>query len=116
MSDDRRRYRRVPIRQRCWCEGGNVTLYAQMGDLSEGGAFVRTHAPLAEGARAKVRFALEDGSPIEAEATVVWRRDEGIPGLSPGMGLRFESLEERLREALRELVAEVEVSEGEGES
>lgn len=111
---ERRRFRRVVIHQRCWCEGGNVTLYAQMGNVSEGGAFVCTHAPLQMGAKAKVRFLLKEGEQIETEATVVWRCDDSMPGLTAGMGLRFETLADQLREALRSWVATAKEVDEEG--
>ncbi len=53
---ENRKHARVPSRLRCWCEGENVTVYARVGNLSEGGLFLRTSTPLATGAVATVRF------------------------------------------------------------
>lgn len=100
MSDNRR-YSRISSRLRCWCEGDNVTVYARIGNLSEGGLFLRTSTPLERGARALVRFGGEQ--PIEAPARVVWSRVEGQDG-PPGMGLQFEEIDERRRERIRALI------------
>lgn len=86
-----------------------MTLYAQMGDVSEGGAFVKTHAPLPQGERARVRFDLgESGEAFEAEATVMWRQAPERPGDTAGMGLKFDLFDERLREALKRWVQALE--------
>ncbi|MBL8954177.1 MAG: TIGR02266 family protein [Myxococcaceae bacterium] len=101
MSIENRKYTRVPSRLRCWCEGENVTVYARIGNLSEGGLFLRTSTPLTEGSRAVVRFG-GDAS-IEAQATVVWCRADAESG-PPGMGLRFEVIEGKRLEDLRKLI------------
>jgi uncharacterized protein (TIGR02266 family) len=98
---ENRKYLRVPSRLRCWCEGENITVFARIGNLSEGGLFLRTSTPLNEGTRATVRFGTE--SPVEAEARVVWARLEGHDG-PPGMGLMFEGVDDQRREAIRRLV------------
>src|SRR5437773_1430179 len=72
LSTENRKFARVPTRLRCWCEGENVTVYARIGNLSEGGLFLRTSTPLSEGSKATVRFGQD--SSIEATATVVWCR------------------------------------------
>jgi uncharacterized protein (TIGR02266 family) len=76
-----------------------------MENISEGGAFVRTGMPLALGARALLRFAL-DGSAIEIAGKVVWRREpvRGDDGIS-GMGLRFEEGEAGMIRRIRDYVA-----------
>ncbi len=98
-----RRHPRLPARLRCWCEGEEVTLYAQMANISEGGLFVKTHVPLPLGSRVRIRLggAEED---LEVSAEVVWRRAAGedAPGEDPGMGLRFEPLDAGAAAALRE--------------
>ena len=99
---DNRKYPRVASRLRCWCEGENVTLYARVGNLSQGGLFLRTSTPLANGARTTVR--LGDGQPLEAAAAVVWSR--GVDGAEgpPGMGLKFVDMSDVLKEQLKALV------------
>lgn len=101
MFENRRKSPRVASRLRCWCEGDDITVYARIGNLSEGGLFLRTSTPLERGARAVLRFGLEQ--PVEAVARVVWSRVEGQGG-SPGMGLAFETVDEQAREAIRRLI------------
>jgi len=98
---ENRKHTRVPSKLRCWCEGENVTVYARIGNLSEGGLFLRTSTPLSEGSKAMVRFGSENS--IEASATVVWSRADGDGG-PPGMGLRFELIDEKRLSELRKLI------------
>lgn len=97
---DNRRHHRVSSRLRCWCEGDNITVYARIGNLSEGGLFLRTSTPLERGSRARVRFGNE---PVEAVARVVWARVEGQGG-PPGMGLVFEEVDAPRIEAIRRII------------
>ncbi len=99
VVSDNRKWRRVPSRLRCWCEGENITVYARIGNLSEGGLFLRTSTPLHEGSRALLRF----GNDIEANARVVWARLEGQGG-PPGMGLVFEGMDDARLETIRRLI------------
>ena len=102
---DNRKTERVPSRLRCWCEGENVTVYARIGNLSEGGLFLRTSTPLERGSRTVVRFG---DTNIEATAQVVWARsNEGAEG-PPGMGLMFVDIDDSRRKQIRQLV-EVEL-------
>jgi uncharacterized protein (TIGR02266 family) len=88
-------------RLRCWCEGDNVTVYAKIGNLSEGGIFLRTSTPLDRGARAVLKFS---GLPtMETSARIVWTRIEGQGG-PPGMGLAFEKVDEGVVNAIRQLM------------
>jgi uncharacterized protein (TIGR02266 family) len=93
----------VPSKLRCWCEGDNITVYARIGNLSEGGLFLRTSTPLQQGARAVLRFGAQ--APVEAWARVVWSRVEGQGG-PPGMGLQFETVDDLARRGIRELVGD----------
>ena len=103
---NRRRYRRIACGQRCWFESGEVTLYAQMANFSEGGIFLKTLAPVQQGARAAIRFQIDPQSDeIAAEAVVVWRRD--VPNGAPaGMGLEFVDLHPEHRERLRTYIGD----------
>ncbi len=98
---DNRKFSRVPSRLRCWCEGNNVTVYARIGNLSEGGLFLRTSTPLERGSRAVLRFGSDQA--VEAHARVVWARVEGQGG-PPGMGLEFETVDEGAKQAIRQII------------
>lgn len=96
------------IKQRCWCQCGSITVYAEIDDLSEGGAFVRTFAPLREGSKASLQWTLPGSSEdIEAEAVVVWSRRKGTREQDPpaGMGVRFAQLDPADRIKIRNFVA-----------
>lgn len=111
---NRRLHPRVPSRQRCWCEGENITIYAQMGNISEGGLFVKTYAPLVPGTRARLRFSVDGDAEVDAMAVVVWRRDGNEISAEgpPGMGLRFEAIAENARERIRRAVGDALNGEG----
>jgi len=103
QGSDNRRHSRVPTRLRCWCEGENVTVYARIGNLSEGGLFLRTSTPLPKGARTTLRFRDGEAEEVSAEATVMWSRS-GV-GDQAGMGLMFGPMDSRKLEAIRRMVA-----------
>jgi uncharacterized protein (TIGR02266 family) len=78
-----------------------VTVYARIGNLSEGGLFLRTSTPLERGSKAVLRFGSD--AAVEAHARVVWSRVEGQGG-PPGMGLEFETVDESAKEAIRRII------------
>jgi uncharacterized protein (TIGR02266 family) len=72
--------------------GGDSHFYAGLsGDVSRGGIFVATYAPLPVGTPVQVKFVLPDGE-LALEGTVRWIR-AGSERVSPGLGIRFENLE-----------------------
>jgi uncharacterized protein (TIGR02266 family) len=98
---DNRKFPRTSSKLRCWCEAENVTFFARVGNLSEGGLFLRTSTPLDTGAVARLRLRHGEAHEVEATATVVWSR---VEGQESGMGLRFERLDEPSRKHLRRLI------------
>jgi uncharacterized protein (TIGR02266 family) len=102
VSRDNRKFNRTSSRLRCWCEGENITVYARIGNLSEGGIFLRTSTPLERGSKATLRFGTGG---LETPVRVVWSRMEGQGG-PPGMGLEFENIDDGVREAIRRLIEE----------
>ena len=89
---DQRRHPRVPIRQRVWCEGQNVTLYVQALNVSEGGLFVRTANPPSPGHRFRVSFTDLEDDEVIATVEVMWSRG-GAGDQQPGMGVRIVQFE-----------------------
>lgn len=103
MVNDSRKHARVGSRLRCWCEGDNVTVYAKIGNLSEGGLFLRTSTPMLKGAKAVVRLRGGEEEEVSAPVRVVWTRVVQGPR-PPGMGLEFGKLDDQAREALRRII------------
>lgn len=100
---DSRKHERIDARLRCWCEGENVTFYARMGNISEGGLFLRTRTPLDEGSEAIIRFETRDAAEVSARARVVWSREE-TNGYPAGMGLRFEAIDDGALAVIRRII------------
>ncbi len=78
------------------------TVYAV--NISEGGLCLHLREPLEEGDRVSVDFTLPpDGPRVVADAVVVWSSGPGpAEGGHAETGLRFEKLDEELRQALHE--------------
>jgi uncharacterized protein (TIGR02266 family) len=78
-------------------------------DVSQGGIFIRTKEPLAVGTQMKFEFQLRDASPLIAgEGTVVWTRenDPSRPAIAPGMGVRFDRLNDGSQTVLEKILSE----------
>jgi uncharacterized protein (TIGR02266 family) len=104
VRHDNRRYGRSVSQLRCWCEAQDVTLYVRVGNLSEGGLFLRTSTPLARGSRTRLSLRQGESQELRATATVVWTREEDEEGPA-GMGLVFDELDEEARERLRRIIS-----------
>ena len=82
-------------------------LFAYITDISATGIFVRTTTPEAPGTQLNLRFSSENAGAIEVEGEVIWVNPyrPGTPdNLHPGMGIRFLSLDNELRDRLLELI------------
>jgi len=82
-------------------------LFAYITDISATGIFVLTTTPEAPGTHLNLRFATEHAGHIEVEGEVIWVNPyrPGAPdNLHPGMGIRFLSLDNDVRDRLFELI------------
>jgi len=82
-------------------------LFAYITDISATGIFIRTTTPEAPGTQLNLRFSSENSGAIEVEGEVIWVNPyrPGAPdNLHPGMGIRFLSLDNELRDRLLELI------------
>jgi len=91
MYKERRKFSRFPIKSRCWCEAKTITMYVEMLNIGQGGAFIKTFSPLPIGDLVKVRWkSMVSGQEFIIPSEVVWRREfSSNPNLPPGMGLKF---------------------------
>ena len=105
-----RRTQRVPVDLPVTVSTGESTFGAALRDLSPGGAYVGTRAPLRAGTALRLSFRLGDAL-IEAPAEVRWRTalDGGFAGwLDADMGVAFGELPLNVLEALTRFAAEAE--------
>ena len=82
-------------------------LFAYITDISATGIFVRTTTPEPPGTQLNLRFSSENADVIEVDGEVIWVNPyrPGKPdNLHPGMGIRFLSLDNELRDRLLELI------------
>ena len=89
-----------------------MTLYARIANLSEGGMFLQTSTPLAQGVRTTVRLGGGMSPELQARATVVWNRQQRNEKRPAGMGLRFEPLESGELDRLRQIISQEQRSPG----
>src|SRR5688572_22679317 len=82
-------------------------LFAYITDINVTGIFIRTTTPESPGTHLNLRFTPDDSGPLEIEGEVIWINPyrPGTPdNLHPGMGIRFLSLDNELRDRLLELI------------
>ncbi len=102
MYKERRQFVRFPVRSRCWCESKSVTMYVEILNIGQGGAFIKTYSPLSVGEVVKVRWkSMVSGQEFIIPSEVIWRREySSNPNLPPGMGLKFSKVFEELEKEI----------------
>jgi len=108
VSDaDRRRAPRVLVDLEVDYASEENYLFAYITDISATGIFVRTTTPEAPGTHLNLRFSSDHSGHLEVEGEVIWVNPyrPGAPdNLHPGMGIRFLSLDNDLRDRLLALI------------
>jgi uncharacterized protein (TIGR02266 family) len=104
---DLRRHKRKPlaVEFRCRDESGAGTLQFGSGDLSAGGAFLRSDLLLEQGERLWLELELPGRErPVRAEARVAWVRRFPSSGQEGGMGIEFLGMTDEDRRAVESFV------------
>jgi uncharacterized protein (TIGR02266 family) len=106
LSEEPRMTPRVPARMRVEIEELVPQRYLTAVNISEGGIYLRTHAPLSENTLLHLSFTLPfDADSIQVAGTVVRAaRLSAHLETEPGMGLRFIDLAEDTRSRIRNFV------------
>lgn len=77
------------------------------GNISEGGLFIATEAPLEIGRTISLRFTLPNSAlEIQVDGEVRWVKDSFAAGANslPGMGIRFINLDAKSRKLIEDFV------------
>jgi len=99
-DDDRRYSRRVDLDVDIGLHSETNFFVGFAEDISDGGLFVATYDLLPIGTELTLSLVLPGGRQIVAPARVTWIRDPHDGDLAPGVGVRFERLEDEDREAI----------------
>jgi uncharacterized protein (TIGR02266 family) len=90
-GDERRISPRIKTDARCWLEQESMTLLGTVTNISDGGLFLRTPVPVAEGSRVDLTLNLGEGV-VEARGRVMWIAGEHQEARYSGLGIRFECI------------------------
>jgi uncharacterized protein (TIGR02266 family) len=94
MTTDRR-LPRLPIKLEVEYRTAGAFLVSYSVNLSKGGIFVETAAPLPIGSQLALAFEVPGAGELEVSGVVAWVRQGSLDGLPDGMGIQFENLDER---------------------
>lgn len=98
---------RAPIEQEVELKFPNFELLvtAMSANISTSGMFIQTLEPPPVGTTLSFRFRIEDWSPIQGTARVIWNRDrDEAPDRPAGMGVSFVDADAQSRRMIRYLV------------
>jgi type IV pilus assembly protein PilZ len=94
VEDEHRASKRISISVELHLASDSHFFSGLSGDISEGGVFVSTYRPLAQGSLVDLEFSLPGSDhPLRARGEVRWHRD-ATPDVPPGVGISFDELSE----------------------
>jgi len=110
ITQDTRKYPRVPVNLNIEYRINSKWHQAFTSTIGSGGMFIRTINPPESGTPIAIKFRLpETGKVVEAMAKVVWRNEynpESKKSTLPGMGVKFEEINENVRTEIAQFVEE----------
>ena len=101
---DKRNHTRVDKKIKSEIHTPDGMTYSTSLDISNGGIFISTPEPIAEGSDVELSLQIPGGKEINVKGIVRWRREEGDKAKRAGMGIEFigatESEIEKLKKAI----------------
>jgi uncharacterized protein (TIGR02266 family) len=109
MAQDTRKDTRAPVSLKVRFKSATVDEFIEQysTDISRGGIFIKSKAPMPVGTLLKFEFELKDNSPlIHGVGRVVWKRDldPARPDMPPGMGIKFIKMDSQSRAVVERIV------------
>jgi type IV pilus assembly protein PilZ len=95
MGPPDRRQPRLPISLKVAYRTTGAFLVSYSINLSKGGIFIETSAPLEVGEHVTLKFEVPGAGELEVDGQVAWVRQGSPDGLPDGMGVQFETLDQR---------------------
>lgn len=112
-GSEQRTTNRVPVKLQVDCKSEGHFLFENATNISEHGVFVHTDKPMKEGTIVELQFTIpESREKLKVRGEVMWInpvRAEVEKNYNPGMGVRFEKLNEIDREVLLNAIKRIAV-------
>ncbi len=99
-SSEDRRQPRLPISLKVAYRTAGAFLVSYSVNLSKGGIFLETAQPLAVGETVSLGFEVPGAGDLQVEGVVAWVRQGSTDGMPDGMGIQFQTLDERYGERI----------------
>ena len=119
LAEDRRRHPRYSLSLAITMQGDNNFYAGLSEDISEGGVFIATFHVLPIGTPVELSFTLPNAEePLHVSGVVQWLRGPDataasenifgggreLPGVMPGLGIRFHALDAATRQTIRDFM------------
>ena len=101
LPSERRGHPRIAFEVEVTLLSDSMFFAGLSGDISEGGIFVSTYREVPVGRPVSVAFRLPNGQAM-VRGVVRWTRPASEGGVSPGVGIEFEALEDSERDLIRD--------------
>ena len=103
-DSEQRPTNRLPVKLQVDCESEGLFLFENATNISEHGVFINTNKPMKPGTFVELLFTIpESKEKLKVRGEVMWMnpvRAEAEKNYNPGMGVRFEKLNEIDKETL----------------
>jgi uncharacterized protein (TIGR02266 family) len=99
-----RREPRLPITLQVSYRTQGAFLVAYSVNLSKGGIYIETREPLEVGAAVSLELDVPGAGALKVEGVVAWVRQGSPDGLPEGMGVQFNTLDDRYGDVIDEMV------------
>lgn len=103
-ASDRRRASRAAVTVRIDYSTVDELFSEFTRDINEGGLFIETDKPHQPGTEVSMQFHLPGSKDVLRTVGRVVRVSDGVPGVTPGMGIEFDELTEADRRKIDQIV------------
>lgn len=112
-GSEQRTTNRVPVKLQVDCQSEGHFLIENATNISEHGVFVHTNKPMKQGTIVELQFTIpESKEKLKVRGEVMWInpvRAEADKNYNPGMGVRFEKLDEIEKQTLMAAIKRIAV-------
>ncbi len=104
--DEKRKFERTKVNTKSEVHSDEGMTFSKSTDMSNGGLFIATPEPLAEGSEVSLSLQIPGEESVDIKGVVRWVRESGDEDSKSGMGIEFVDISENDLENLKKIVLE----------